>query len=129
MLSTFRVATGLGVAAALTVAGIAPGQAQAGPGPAYLVVELDVKDHGGFMEYAEKATQTVSQYGGTFIVLAREASAIEGAAPDGVVTIIKFDSVDGARKWLDSPEYSDVKGIRHATADTRQYLVEGVADR
>jgi uncharacterized protein (DUF1330 family) len=129
MHSRYRVATVLGVAAALIVAGVAPGQAQPEAGPAYLVVELNVKDQEGFLEYAEKAARTVSQYGGSFIVLAREAKTIEGADPDGVVTIIKFDSVVGAQKWLDSKEYSDVKGIRHATADTRKYLVEGVADQ
>jgi uncharacterized protein (DUF1330 family) len=129
MTSKYQLAMTIGAAAALFVVGAPAGQAQTGPGPAYLVVELNVKNQQAFMEYAEKATRTVSQYGGSFVVLAREAKAIEGTEPDGVVTIIRFDSIGDAQAWLDSAEYSQVKGIRHASADTRQYLVEGVPDR
>lgn len=119
-------AAGLLSAAALAVAGTVTIHAQSQSGPAYLVVELDVKDQDGFMEYATKATNTVSQYGGSFIVLATKAQTIEGADPNGVITIIEFGSIDEAQNWLNSSEYGAVKGIRHATAETRQYLVEGL---
>lgn len=122
-------AAGALAAAALAFTGTVASHAQSQSGPAYLVVELDVKDQEGFMEYAKKATETVSQYGGNFVVLAKEAQTIEGADPNGVITIIEFGSIDEAQKWLNSPEYSAVKGIRHATAETRQYLVEGVAEQ
>jgi uncharacterized protein (DUF1330 family) len=114
---------------AFLLAGAIAAQAQTSEGPAYLVVELDVTDQQGFQEYAETATKTVSDFGGSFVVLAREARAIEGADPEGVVTIIRFDSLADAQRWLESPEYSAVKPIRHATANTRQYLVEGVSEQ
>lgn len=101
-------------------------RAQTGFGPAYVVVELMVEDNAGFAEYAEKASPTVSQYGGSFIVLAADPRPIEGSAPEGFVTILKFDSLEAAQAWLESPEYSAVKNIRHRTSQTRQYLVQGV---
>jgi uncharacterized protein (DUF1330 family) len=122
-----HLAQGMGTAAALLMAATVAAQAQTQSGPAYIVVELSVEDHEGFAEYAEKATITVSEYGGSFIVLAADAQAIEGSEPDGFVTILKFDSIEAAQDWLTSPEYSAVKGIRHSTARTRQYLVQGVA--
>jgi uncharacterized protein (DUF1330 family) len=122
-----QLAPEIGTAAAALLAAAAAAQAQTQPGPAYIVVELAVEDHEGFAEYAEKATVTVSDYGGSFIVLAADARAIEGPEPDGFVTILKFDSVEAAQDWLTSPEYSAVKGIRHSTARTRQYLVQGAA--
>jgi uncharacterized protein (DUF1330 family) len=124
---THQLARRLGTAAMALMGAAAAGQAQTEPGPAYIVVELVVEDLEGFTEYADKATITVSEYGGSFIVLAADALAIEGAEPDGFVTILKFDSVQAAQDWLTSPEYTAVKGIRHGTARTRQYLVEGVA--
>jgi uncharacterized protein (DUF1330 family) len=124
---THQLTSGMGTAAAALMAAAVAVQAQTQPGPAYIVVELAVEDHEGFAEYAEKATVTVSEYGGTFIVLAADAEAIEGPEPDGFVTILKFDSVEAAQDWLTSPEYSAVKGIRHSTARTRQYLVQGTA--
>jgi uncharacterized protein (DUF1330 family) len=123
---THNLARVLGTAAAALLAAVAA-QAQTQPGPAYVVVEVAVEDLEGFAEYADKATTTVSEYGGSFIVLAADALVIEGAEPDGFVTILKFDSVQAAQDWLTSPEYSAVKGIRHSSARTRQYLVGGVA--
>lgn len=122
----YKLATGAGMVVALAFAGSATTRAENQPGPAYLVVEVDVKDQNGFEEYAEKATKTVLQYGGTFLVGGATAQTIEGAEPNGNIVIIKFGSVGEAQNWLTSPEYSAVKGIRHRTADTRQYLVEGL---
>lgn len=100
-------------------------EAQAQSQPAYLVVEIRVTDPEGFAEYAEKATQTVLQYGGSFLTFGENIQTIEGPDPNGTYVIIRFDSADDASRWLNSPEYNAVKGIRHRTAETRQYLVEG----
>jgi len=110
---------------AFTLAGT-PTHAEPKPGPGYLLVEINVKDPEGFKEYADKATKTVEQYGGKFIILGGKTQTIEGPDPNGAFVVIKFDSVSAADKWLRSPEYSAVKGIRHRTADSRQYLVEGL---
>lgn len=126
MKSKHRFAVALLTATNVMFAGMVAIHAQTRSGPAYLVVEVNVKDQEGFNEYAEKATQTVSQYGGTFIVMDGNPQTIEGSDPHGNVVIIRFDSVDDAHTWLSSPEYSQVKGIRHRTADTRQYLVGGL---
>jgi len=114
-----------GVGFAFALAGT-PTHAEPKPGPGYLLVEINVKDPEGFQEYAEQATRTVEQYGGEFIVLGGKTQTIEGPDPNGAFVVIKFDSVSAADKWLRSPEYSAVKGIRHRTADSRQYLVEGL---
>lgn len=115
-----------GAAAAFTCAGTLGAHAEPQPGPGYLLVEINVKDPEGFKEYAERATRTVEQYGGDFVILGGKTQTIEGPDPDGTFVVIKFSSVEAAKKWLDSPEYGAVKGIRHRTAETRQYLVEGL---
>jgi len=114
-----------GVGFAFALAGT-PTHAEPKPGPGYLLVEINVKDPEGFQEYAEQATRTVEQYGGEFIVLGGKTKTNKGPDPNGAFVVIKFDSVSAADKWLRSPEYSAVKGIRHRTADSRQYLVEGL---
>jgi uncharacterized protein (DUF1330 family) len=122
-------AVALLTATAAVFAGVVPTHPQTQSGPAYLVVEVNVKDQEGFNDYAEKATETVSQYGGTFIAMDGSPQTIEGVAPNGNVVIIRFDSIDDAQTWLRSPEYSEVKGLRHRTADTRQFLVEGLPNQ
>ena len=40
--------------------------------------------------------------------------------------ILEFENADQARAWWSSPEYADAKKLRHATAQTRMLLVEGL---
>lgn len=122
----FLIAVGVALSAPAALA-----QGQVSPtttpaNPAYLVVEINVKDKEGFKEYAEKATQTVLQHGGRFVTFGENIQTIEGPNPNGTFVIIQFKSLDDAKGWLSSPEYAAVKGIRHRTADARQYLVEGL---
>lgn len=121
----FAFALGLAVGL-VAMTGSTPSSAQDQSRPAYLVAEVNVTDQEGFSDYAAKATETVAQYGGTFIAIDDAPRSIEGEPPSGNIVLIRFPSIDQARVWLDSPEYSEVKGIRHRTADTRQILVQGL---
>jgi uncharacterized protein (DUF1330 family) len=40
--------------------------------------------------------------------------------------ILQFDSVDQAKSWVNSPEYSGPRQIRHETAISRMIVTEGV---
>jgi uncharacterized protein (DUF1330 family) len=40
--------------------------------------------------------------------------------------MIKFDSVEKAREWYDSPAYAAVRPIRQAAAKSRIFIVEGL---
>lgn len=109
----------------VAIAGSSAAQAQTTSAPAYVLVELDIKDEAGFAEYGAQAPATITQHGGAVIVNA-VAETIEGAPPEGRVIVIRFDSAAAAKGWLESPEYTAIKGIRQATASTRQLVVEGL---
>jgi uncharacterized protein (DUF1330 family) len=74
-----------------------------------------------------RSRRRFAQYGGTYIVRGGNVETLEGAEPDGSVVILRFDSVDDAKTWMSSPEYTAIKDIRHQTAETRSYMVEGLA--
>jgi uncharacterized protein (DUF1330 family) len=40
--------------------------------------------------------------------------------------VVAFDSMEKARAWYDSPAYDTIKPIRHSSAKTRAFIVEGV---
>jgi uncharacterized protein (DUF1330 family) len=40
--------------------------------------------------------------------------------------VIAFDSAEKAKAWEDSPEYGAIKPIRHSSATSRVFIVEGV---
>jgi uncharacterized protein (DUF1330 family) len=105
----------------------APAYAQQ-QGPIYFVVELNVTNQEEFdRDYGGRAGALVAEHGGTFVVGGAPAEAVEGDAPEGVVIIVTFEDMESARSFLDAPEYQEIVPIRRRTAETRSYLVQGVA--
>ncbi|MGO4569288.1 DUF1330 domain-containing protein [Rhizobium sp. 2YAF20] len=43
------------------------------------------------------------------------------------MVVIAFGSVDKAKAWYNPPEYEELKPIRHRSATSRVYIVEGPA--
>lgn len=105
----------------------APAQAQQ-QGPVYFVVELNVSNQEEFdRDYSQRAGELVMEHGGTFVVAGQAVEAVEGDPPEGVVIIVTFEDMESARSFLDSPEYQEIVPVRQRTAETRSYLVQGVA--
>ena len=92
--------------------------------PGYVVAEVDVTDSATFQKYAEKAPGTIAQYGGHYVIRGGKDTSIEGDAPKRFV-VIQFDSVEKAKAWEDSPEYEAIKPIRHSSAKSRVFIIEG----
>jgi uncharacterized protein (DUF1330 family) len=96
--------------------------------PGYVIAEVDVTDPGTFQKYAEKAPGTIAQYGGHYVIRGGKFDSIEGDAPKRFV-VIQFDTVEKAKAWEDSPEYEAIKPIRHSSAKSRVFIIEGYAGK
>lgn len=95
------------------------------PGPkAYVVGEMTVKDAAGYRAYADAAAPIIRKYGGRFVVRGGQTVAVEGAAPARIV-IIEFASLEAAKRFEASPDYTAIAPLRQKAADSRLYLVEG----
>jgi uncharacterized protein (DUF1330 family) len=92
--------------------------------PGYVVAEVDVTDPATFQKYAAKAPGTIEQYGGHYVIRGGKSDSIEGDAPKRFV-VIQFDSMEKAKAWEDSPEYTAIKPIRHSSAKSRVFIIEG----
>ena len=71
---------------------------------AYLIAHYDITDPEGYGAYAGAAGPSVYQYGGEVLAADQNAIAVEGSKPGNVV-LLKFESVEAAQKWYESPEY------------------------
>jgi uncharacterized protein (DUF1330 family) len=110
---------GLGTGAAI--------QAQhVNPPRGYEVAEIDVKDLATYQSYAAKVPQTLASFGGTYLVRGGKTQTLEGSPPAKRIVVIAFDSVAKAQAWYDSPAYDAIKPLRHKSAETRAFIVEGV---
>jgi uncharacterized protein (DUF1330 family)/quinol monooxygenase YgiN len=101
------------------------GQAPAKPASsAFYIAEFEVSDPEGLKPYSARVQSTLAPFGGRFVKRGGVIAALEGEPPKGMV-MIAFDSVQQAQAWYDSPAYREIRPIRHRSAKTRAYVVEG----
>ena len=101
------------------------GLAQSKP-PVYTVVEVDVTNVDGYMkEYVPAVQPVVKKSGGTIIAASLKVKAMLGNAPNRVA-IIRWDSLEAAQGFYNSPEYKAAQAIGEKYAKFRSYAVEGV---
>ncbi|MDE2902716.1 MAG: DUF1330 domain-containing protein [Chloroflexota bacterium] len=92
----------------------------------YVIVDNQVTDAEVYAEFREKVAGTVEAHGGRYLVRGGSAEAIEGDwAPERLI-VIEFESVAKIRTWLASPEFTELREIRHRSATANVIVVEGV---
>jgi uncharacterized protein (DUF1330 family) len=94
--------------------------------PAFIIWEVEVIDAEAFKLYSSRVVQTTERYGGRYLVRGGRIESLEGEPPKRVVMSV-WESIEDAKRWYRSPEYSEIIGIRHRTCKTRSFIVEGLA--
>ena len=94
--------------------------------PAYVVVEISVKDAETYDRYKQLAPPSISAYGGRYLVRGGKTEILEGAWNPPRFVILEFPTAHQARAWWESPEYAQAKTLRQDCAGTEMILVEGV---
>jgi uncharacterized protein (DUF1330 family) len=81
----------------------------------YMVFWQDsVDDRDGLNAYQAKAGPTLGGRPVTPRVVTDNCEHLEGDWNPGRMVILEFPTKEDARAWYDSPEYSEVKKLRHA---------------
>ena len=93
---------------------------------AYVIADFEILDGEGMKAYGERVGATIEQYGGTYLVRGARGERLEGDWHPHRLVILAFESIEQAKRWYDSAEYSAIKGIRHRSAHTRLMLVPGI---
>jgi uncharacterized protein (DUF1330 family) len=87
--------------------------------PAYVIVEINITDPAGYEEYRRLGPPTVAPYGGKFVVRGGKVEVLEGEWEPKRLVVLEFESVDRAKQWWSSQEYSIPKQIRQKTSLTK----------
>lgn len=93
---------------------------------AYVVINNDILDPDRYGEYAKLAPATVEPYGGKYLARGGKVEVLEGDWVPSRLVILQFESVEQAKKWLNSEEYSKARKIRQSAAHSRMVVIEGV---
>jgi uncharacterized protein (DUF1330 family) len=100
---------------------------QAKSGAGYVIAEVDVHDAATFAKYGAKVPETLEPFNGHYLVRGGKVEGVEGQAPKDRFVVIAFESVEKARAWENSAAYEAIKPIRHSSATSRVFIVEGVS--
>ena len=93
--------------------------------PSYVIVEVEIHDPETYKEYMKLTPAAIAAYDGKFIVRGGKTESLEGNWNPQRIVVLEFPSVERAKEWWASPEYTPAKEIRQRTADTKMLVVEG----
>jgi uncharacterized protein (DUF1330 family) len=93
--------------------------------PAYLIADIEVTEPEVYERYREAAGASLAAHGGRFVVRGGAAQVLEGDWTPRRLIVLEFGSLEAARSWYHSPEYTAAKELRLRSADSRLVLVEG----
>jgi uncharacterized protein (DUF1330 family) len=95
--------------------------------PAYVISEVEVRDHEAIERYRTLAAQSIAQYDGRYLVRGGAAELVEGGPALKTLVIVEFPSMARAREWYASSEYAEALKLRRTALERRLAFVEGVA--
>ncbi len=94
--------------------------------PAYVAVQVTVKDPDRYERYKGMAPPTIAKYGGRYLARGGKSEVLEGSWHPARFVILEFPTAERAREWWNSEEYAEAKALRQATTETEMLLIEGL---
>ncbi|MCA1595375.1 MAG: DUF1330 domain-containing protein [Chloroflexi bacterium] len=94
---------------------------------AFVLANVRVLEPQAYAEYRRLTELSLSQYGGRFRARGGEVEVLEGDWTPERLVIIEFESMEQARRWYHSEEYTTARAIRLRTAESQLILVDGLA--
>jgi uncharacterized protein (DUF1330 family) len=94
--------------------------------PAYLIVDVDVKDAARYEQYKRAAPRLIEKHGGRYIVRGGDFEVVEGQWRPTRLVLLEFPDRGAIREFLDDPEYEPLRELRHQAASSNLVAVEGL---
>lgn len=95
--------------------------------PAYYISEFELTDPEGIRPYGAAVESTFAPFGGRYVVRGGKVASLEGE-PTKRLIMIAFPSLEQAQAWYDSPRYRELMPIRHRSAKSRVFIMEGFSN-
>ena len=99
--------------------------AQAKP-PVYMIAINEISNQEGYTkEYVPPAQKSVKDHGGVYVA-AGPGTQVTGNLPNGPVVILRWESMEALRTWLNSPDFQAALKIGEKYAKYNIVAVDGV---
>lgn len=93
--------------------------------PAFVIVEVTITDPHLYEEYKKLTPAAVAAFDGRFVVRGGQSESLEGDWQPGRMVVLEFPSVEKAKQWWSSEQYTKAKLIRQQSAFTKMLVIEG----
>ena len=93
---------------------------------AYVIADITVNDPERYQEYKKLAPPAIAAYGGKYLARGGKSEKLEGNWEADRIIILEFESLETAKKFINSPEYSEARALRHKTASSDMIVVEAL---
>src|SRR5580704_14740500 len=90
----------------------------------YWISRCDVHDPEGYQRYIEIALPAFKRHGAKFLARGGKVEAMMGTAMSRNI-VIEFPSMEAARAFFQSPEYTEALTWRRKSSTGEIYVVEG----
>jgi uncharacterized protein (DUF1330 family) len=91
----------------------------------YVVIDTETVDQEAYSQYVSQVVGVIERHGGRFIVRTSEVDPIEGGWAPKRLVIIEFESLEAARGFITSDEYTSLNDLRRRGANSHIVLAEG----
>jgi uncharacterized protein (DUF1330 family) len=89
---------------------------------AICVGHIRVKNIEAWAQYQARVGDTITQYGGEILFRGQQERLFSGDMSHEKVVALRFENLDAANRWHDSPEYQALIPIRERGADVTLVL-------
>ncbi len=93
---------------------------------AYLIADVAVKNPQAYEAYKQAAAASIAPYGGRYLVRGGKHEVLEGDWHPTRLVVLEFPSIEAAKRWYATPEYTRMKPLRHQHAVSHLVFVEGI---
>lgn len=94
---------------------------------AFIIASVNVTNPEKYKEYQALTPEAIAKNGGKFVVRGGAMEVLEGQWPRPRVVVIQFDSMDAAKRFYSSAEYTAARALREGAAEFSMIVVEGIA--
>lgn len=92
---------------------------------AYIIVDSEILDPAKYEEYKKLTPQAIAKHGGRFLVRGGQAVVLEGDWRPNRMVVIEFPSLEAARNFYTSVEYTAARRARAGAARMDMIAVDG----
>ncbi len=94
--------------------------------PAYIIADIEVSDPTRYEEYRKIAPAAIAKHGGRYLARGGQSAVLEGDWRPGRLVILEFPSLEQAKSFYTSVEYTAARRVRAGAAHMKLVVVEGI---